>query len=80
MHQIALEDEEGHSLSHLPQRFVCGTDSMRYIVKQLEFEIVTRYYIGYDVYTYFSQFIMSTSLVFKFFEAILHLGASLTGE
>ena len=68
------------SLTGFALIFVCGTDSMRYIVQQLEFEFVTRYYIGYDVFTYFSQFIMSTSLVLKVFEAILHLGASLTGE
>ena len=53
------------SLTGFALIFVCATDSMQYIVQQLEFEIVTRYYIGYDVYTYFSQFIMSIFLIFK---------------
>ena len=68
------------SLTGFALIFVCGNDSMRYIVQQVEFEFVTRYYIAYDVCAYFSQFIMFIFLVFKIFEAILYLGASLTGE
>ena len=34
---------------------ICSTDSMQYSVQQLEFEFVTRYYIGYYAYTHFSQ-------------------------
>ena len=68
------------SLTGFALIFVCGTDSMRYIFQQAEFEFVARYYIAFDVCAYLSQFIMTIVLVFKIFEAILHLGASLTGE
>ena len=68
------------SLTGFTLIFIYGTDSMWYIVQQVEFEFVTRHYIVYDVCTYFSQFIMFISLVFKIAKAILYLGASLTSE
>jgi len=68
------------SLTGFALIFICSTDNMRYSVQQLELEFVTRYYIGYNVCAYFSQFIMSISLIFNISEAGLYLGASLTGE